>query len=214
MFSPYVSYINVFFMKKLYFIYGPMGCSKSANLLMKAYAFEKNNIPVMLIKPSVDTRDGKTIIKSRIGLEHEAYVWDKDKPNELWSLIVEFMSKGRKYPEWLLVDESQFLTPEQVDKLAWVVDELQLANIMCYGLRTDFRSQLFPGSRRLFEIADSIEELKLTCECGRKAIINARVDGRNKIILDGNQIELGGDEKYVSMCRKCYNRKINEQRLC
>ena len=181
---------------------------------MKTYAFEKNNIPVMLIKPSVDTRDGKTIIKSRIGLEHEAYVWDKDKPNELWSLIVEFMSKRRKYPEWILVDESQFLTPEQVDKLAWVVDELQLANVMCYGLRTDFRGHLFPGSRRLFETADSVEELKLTCECGRKAIINARVDERNKIILDGNQIDLGGDEKYVSMCRKCYNRKIWEQRLC
>ena len=191
-----------------------MGCSKTANLLMKTYAFEKNNIPVMLIKPSVDTRDGKTIIKSRIGLEHEAYVWDKDKPNELWSLIVEFMSKRRKYPEWILVDESQFLTPEQVDKLAWVVDELQLANVMCYGLRTDFRGHLFPGSRRLFETADSVEELKLTCECGRKAIINARVDERNKIILDGNQIDLGGDEKYVSMCRKCYNRKIWEQRLC
>jgi thymidine kinase len=109
-------------------------------------------------------------------------------------------------PEWILIDESQFLSEQQVDELARVVDDFG-CNVMCYGLRTDFQSRLFEGSRRLFEIADSIDEVKSTCTCGRKTIVNARIDSKGDIITEGAQVEIGGNDKYMAVCRKCWRSK-------
>jgi thymidine kinase len=111
------------------------------------------------------------------------------------------------YLEWIFVDEAQFLTEEQVDQLSDVVDYLGI-NVMCYGLRTDFKSKLFPGSKRLFELADTIEEIKSTCECGNKTIINARVDKDGNVLKNGPQTLVGGDDRYISICRKCWKRSI------
>lgn len=181
-----------------------MGAAKSATLLMKAYAFEKNNIPVILMKPATDTRDGYGIIKSRVGLEHKCYMIDGATFNIWDEYICDYWRKhNNTWPKWILVDEAQFLHPCYVDTLAQIVDTNDI-NVICYGLRSDFRGNLFPGSKRLFELADSIEEIKLTCKCGRKAIINARVDENGNVIPDGPQVEIEGNTRYVSMCRKCY----------
>ena len=128
-------------------------------------------------------------------------------------LVEMFESEGR-LKEWVLIDESQFLTAEQVDQLAQVVDEYGV-NVMCYGLRTDFQTHLFEGSRRLFELADTIDEIKSTCTCGRKTIVNARIDRNGDVILDGEQVEIGGDDKYMAMCRRCYrNRRCEREQSC
>lgn len=112
--------------------------------------------------------------------------------------------------DWFLVDEAQFLTAAQVDQLARVVDDFG-SNVICYGLRTDFRSCLFEGSRRLFEIADTIDEIKSTCTCGRKTIINARMDSNGDFVEEGQQVEIGGDDRYMAVCRKCWRNKRIEQ---
>jgi thymidine kinase len=113
---------------------------------------------------------------------------------------------GLTFPEWILIDEAQFLSARQVDELAAVVDDFG-ANVVCYGLRTDFQSHLFEGSRRLFEIADTIDEVKSTCTCGRKTIVNARMDSNGDIITEGAQVEIGGNERYMAVCRKCWRNK-------
>ena len=116
------------------------------------------------------------------------------------------------HPDWILVDEAQFLAPEQVDQLACVVDTYGI-NVICYGLRTDFQTRLFEGSRRLFEIADTIDEIKSTCNCGRKTIVNARIDSRGEIITEGDQVEIGGNDRYISVCRNCWrNKKVEQSR--
>ena len=130
--------------------------------------------------------------------------------DDLFNLISEENSRRiscNSYLEWIFVDEAQFLTEEQVDQLSDVVDYLGI-NVMCYGLRTDFKSRLFPGSKRLFELADTIEEIKSTCECGNKTIINARVDKDGNVLKNGPQTLVGGDDRYISICRKCWKRSI------
>lgn len=193
-------------MTKLYFKYGVMGSAKSAELLIKAYQLEERDIPVLLIKPAIDTRegdnkDGEGIIRSRAGLEKKCLVVD-DKLD-----LFEWLNDTYTPGHWILVDEAQFLTPAQVEQLGRLVDELDV-NVICYGLRTDFQTHLFPGSKRLLELADDIEELKCLCSCGKKAIINGRfVDG--KLVNKGEQIMIG-DSEYKSICRKCYNKMIKE----
>lgn len=196
---------------KLYYIYSTMNASKSASLLMKAHSFEENNIPFICMKPSIDNRDGVDIISSRIGLKRECIsIYQDDNIFDIVQEIVnEFQTLLKPIPKWILVDESQFLTKEQVDQLSGIVDSLNI-NVMCYGLRTDFRTRLFSGSKRLFELADDIEEIKLSCGCGRKAIINARVDDDNNIVTDGEQVLIGGNERYVTICRKCYKELISK----
>ena len=200
-------------MAKYYYYFGSMSCGKTALLLMKAHSFEERGIPFLCIKPSIDDRDGEDIIKSRIGLSRECISFDTT--HNLYKFIdnyiVNVTIQGYDRPKWILVDECQFLSKEQVDQLAEVVDNLDI-NVMCYGLRTDFKSDLFEGSKRLMEIADDIEEIKSSCGCGRKAIINARIDEFGNIISEGKQIEIGGDDKYISLCRKCYKKAIEEQR--
>lgn len=114
--------------------------------------------------------------------------------------------------DWFLIDEAQFLTEAQVDQLSRVVDDFG-SNVICYGLRTDFQTRLFEGSRRLFEIADTIDEIKSTCNCGRKTIVNARIDSRGEIITEGDQVEIGGNDRYISVCRNCWrNKKVEQSR--
>jgi thymidine kinase len=196
-------------MAKLYFKYGTMGSTKTMNLLTTAYNLEEKGISVMCMKPSVDTRDGLEVIKSRIGIEKGCVIIypDSDLYKSIQNIRSVEAATFKPITNWILVDEAQFLSKEQINSLAKVVDDFNV-NVMCFGLRTDFKSNLFEGSKRLFEIADSIEELKSICECGKKTIINARIDENGNVITDGNQIEIGGNDKYVSMCRKCWYDKI------
>lgn len=192
---------------KLYFKYGTMGSAKTAMLLTTAYNFEERNMAYKCFKPVIDTRDKKNVIRSRIGIERECQ-WIHNDTN-LYNEIHDLLQQGEG-PQWILVDEAQFLTPLQVDQLAQVVDDFGI-NVLCYGLRTDFRTNLFEGSRRLLEIADSIDEIKSTCTCGRKTIVNARVNSAGEIITEGEVVEIGGNERYIAVCRKCWRNKRIEQ---
>ncbi|MDE6028296.1 MAG: thymidine kinase [Muribaculaceae bacterium] len=194
---------------KLYFKYGTMGSAKTAMLLTTAYNFEERNMPYLCFKPVVDTRDAKNVIRSRIGIERECG-WIYSDTN-LYEMIHEKVRARLPHAEWILVDEAQFLSAEQVDQLARLVDDYGI-NVLCYGLRTDFRTHLFEGSRRLFEIADTIDEIKSTCSCGRKTIVNARIDSRGEIITEGEVVEIGGNDRYMSVCRKCWRNKKIEKR--
>ena len=190
-------------MAKLYFKYGVMGSAKSMNLMTTAYNFMERGLGVVCFKPAKDTRDAQ--IKSRVGISIESeLISDDDNVYDITKDIIEYR---KEKIDWILVDECQFLKTEQIDQLALLVDEYGI-NIMCYGLRTDFRMCLFEGPKRLFEIADTIEEMKSTCSCGKRAIVNARlVDG--VICTEGSQIEIGGNEKYTPMCRSCWNKNKN-----
>ncbi|MEG1008439.1 MAG: thymidine kinase [Clostridia bacterium] len=184
-------------MGKLIFKYGAMGSAKTANLLMTAYNFEEKNKIVQLLKPRIDTRDG-SYISSRIGIQRECTTFPT---NVLISDIYNI------HAEILFVDECQFLTSSQVEDLADLADSKNLL-IFCYGLRTDFMSNLFEGSKRLFELADKIEEVKSICECGKKASINSRIDEKGNIIFNGEQILVGGNDSYKPLCRECWYKKI------
>jgi thymidine kinase len=191
-----------------------MNGGKSLNLLSTAYNLEENDIQIMVLKPSLDTRDGEGVIRSRAGLERKCIMIDEDV--NLYKAIKAYrnvLASQLESLKWVIVDEAQFLTEEQVDQLSDVVDFLDI-NVMCFGLRTDFQSHLFPGSKRLFEIADDLEEIKSSCECGeKKTSINARFDENGEIIIDGSQVEIGGNDKYKAICRKCWKNKIRDKMI-
>ena len=193
-------------MAKLYFKYGAMGSSKSAQALTTKFNYEEKGMTVWLIKPGTDTRDGANIIKSRIGLSQKAQVISPDDN------IIDAYHEAGNY-DVIIADEAQFLTPEQIDQLRVLVDEEDLP-VLCFGLRTDFQTHFFPGARRLMELADSITEIKTICECGRKATVNARFDDNGKVITEGAQVVLGGNDRYTAMCHRCWVNKIKEQKLC
>lgn len=193
---------------KLYFRYGTMGSAKTALLLTQAYNFEERGMKYVCLKPVIDTREGRNVIKSRLGIERECQ-WIYHDTN-IYELAQELFEENMIIIDWILVDEAQFLTSEQVDQLARIVDDFG-SNVICYGLRTDFQSHLFEGSRRLFEVADTIDEIKSTCHCGRKTIINARIDSRGDFVEEGAQVEIGGDDRYIAVCRKCWRNKRIEQ---
>ena len=176
----------------LIFKYGTMGSSKTANAIMMAYDFEHKGLNILFVKPDVENRDGSTVVKSRIGLERECTLWSNFKLLPLTNI------------DKIIVDECHFLLEEDIDYLASIVDEFGI-DIICYGLRTDFKTNLFSGAKRLMEIADKIEEIENTCWCGHKAIINARIDTNLNVVRDGDQIVLGGDDVYIALCRKHYN---------
>ena len=191
---------------KLYFRYGTMGSAKTAMLLTQAYNFEERGMRYLCMKPIIDDREKDNVIRSRIGIERRCEWIYPD--TDIYAAIKRHCEQTHTTFDWILIDEAQFLHENQVDQLARVVDEFG-TNVVCYGLRTDFQSHLFEGSRRLFELADSIDEVKSTCSCGRKTIINARIDGQGNIVTDGAQVEIGGDDKYVALCRSCWrNRRI------
>lgn len=192
----------------MYFRYGTMGSAKTALLLTTAYNFEERGMSYVCFKPSLDTRDQKNVIRSRIGIERECSWIYRD--TNLYLYVKELIENNKPHPEWILIDEAQFLTKEQVDQCADVVDDFGV-NVICFGLRTDFRTKLFEGSQRLFEIADTIEEVKSTCSCGRKTIVNARINGQGEIITEGEVVEIGGNERYMAVCRKCWHNKRVER---
>ena len=191
-------------MAKLYFKYGVMGSSKSAQALITKFNYEERGMTVWLIKPSIDTRDGANIIRSRIGLQSEAEIITPE-----CSIAERYSRIGKR--DVIIADEAQFFTPEQIDELRTLVDEEDLP-VLCFGLRTDFLTHFFPGAQRLMELADSLTEIKTVCECGRKATVNARIDGKGNIVTSGGQVMLGGNDSYVAMCHQCWKRKIREQK--
>ena len=193
-------------MCKLLFEYGCMNSGKSMFLLAKAYNFEERGMQYLCMKPIIDDREKDNVIRSRIGIERKcSWIYPE---SDLYEMLKEMFDRTLVVKDWILIDEAQFLSPQQIDQLARIVDDYGV-NVVCYGLRTDFQSRLFEGSRRLMELADTIEEVKSTCSCGRKTIINARIDSSGNIVTDGNQVEIGGDDKYVSLCRRCWrNRRI------
>ncbi len=194
-------------MAKLYFKYGAMGSSKTAQALITKYNYEENDLKVWLIKPSADVRDGEQILRSRIGLQS---VVDVISPQE--DICRRFSSTRAGRCDVIIVDECQFLTEEQIDQLRSIVNDWNIP-VICFGLRTDFQTHLFPGSLRLMEIADTIQEIKTICDCGAKATVNARIDSDGHIITEGAQVVLGGNDSYIAMCHKCYIRGIREHRV-
>lgn len=192
-------------MAKLYFKFGAMGCSKTAQALITKFNYEERNMKVLLLKPAVDNRDGVNTIRSRIGLEAEAIAVRKDE--NIYELYLNKYSDSNV----IIVDECQFLEPKQVDQLADIVINKDIP-VLCFGLSTDFRTQLFPGSKRLFEIAESITEIKSVCTCGAKATVNARIDENGKIVTEGSQVCIGGNDRYVAMCRKCWLKRQREEK--
>ena len=191
-------------MAKLYFKYGAMGSSKTAQALVTKYNYEERNMKVLFLKPSTDTRDGSDVVRSRIGLESRAVVLTPEE--DAYKLYAEHYADCKA----VIVDECQFLTPEQVDQLAMITIDFDVA-VLCFGLRTDFQTHFFPGSRRLMELAESMSEIKSVCDCGAKATVNARIDENGDVVFEGDQVVLGGNDRYHAMCRKCWLRKKKEQ---
>ncbi len=192
-------------MAKLYFKYGAMGSSKTAQALITKYNYEENGLKVWLLKPSADDRDGETVLRSRIGLAASATVIPPQAD------ILQIYEEGHRDCKVIIADECQFLTAEQIDQLRTIVDEYNLP-VLCFGLRTDFLCHLFDGSRRLLEVADTITEIKTICDCGAKATVNARVGSDGYVVTQGQQVFLGGNDSYVAMCHKCWVRSIREHR--
>ena len=179
-------------MAQLYFKYGAMGSSKTANALMARFNYEERGQRALMVKPRMDNRDGEHVICSRIGLSCPCVYFDEMRAMEEADL--------RAY-DCVIVDEAQFLTREEVRYLVHMVDDWDIP-VICYGLRSDFRGELFPGSYELLVMADKIEEVKTICWCGRKATFNARFDGEGRVLREGEQVLLGANERYVSLCRR------------
>ncbi len=192
-------------MAKLYFKYGAMGSSKTAQALITKFNYEERDMKVWLIKPAVDKRDGADIIQSRIGLSAPC------EPIGVGDDIFAMYEAAHNDIDVIIADECQFFTEGHVDALRRIVDECHIP-VLCFGLRTDFLCHLFTGSRRLFEVADSIAEIKTICACGSKATVNARLDGNMNVVTEGAQVMLGGNDCYIAMCHKCWQKKINEQK--
>lgn len=179
-------------MAKLYFRYGVMGSSKTANALMVRYNYEERGQDALLVKPAVDQRDGARFVASRAGLSH---------PCIYFSDLMGMTPRQLKPYACIIVDEAQFLTKEEVMYLVYLVDDLGIP-VICYGLRADFKGDLFPGSEALLVMADKLEEVKTVCWCGRKATFNARFDHNGKVLKEGAQVELGANDKYIGLCRR------------
>ena len=192
-------------MAKLYFKYGAMGSSKTAQALITKFNYEERGMRVWLIKPATDNRDGDNIIKSRVGLASECRAIDRS--DDIGRLYLDESGLANV----VIADECQFFTPEQIDMLRELVNERAIP-VLCFGLRTDFMTKLFPGSRRLFEVADEITEIKTMCECGKKATVTARIDKSGRIVTEGRQVFLGGNDRYIAMCHKCWRDKIKSER--
>lgn len=179
-------------MAQLYFKYGAMGSSKTANALMTRFNYEERGQQTLLVKPRLDTRDGDHMVSSRIGLKYQCIYFD-----ELQKLTPMELQQNA----CIIVDEAQFLTKEEVDYLVYLVDDYGIP-VICYGLRADFKGDLFPGSEELLVMADKIEEVKTICWCGKKATFNARFDADGHVLKEGAQVVLGANDKYIGLCRK------------
>lgn len=192
-------------MAKLYYKYGAMGSSKTAQALITKFNYEERDMRVWLIKPALDDRDGKTILRSRIGLEAECDVIGVNDN------IFEQFVKNHSECNVIISDECQFFTEEHINQLRQLVDEKDIP-VLCFGLRGDFMCKLFSGSKRLFELADSIAEIKTICSCGAKATVNARIDENKRVVTQGDQVLLGSNDQYIAMCHKCWKDAIKNKR--
>ena len=179
-------------MAQLYFKYGAMGSSKTANALMARFNYEERGQNTLLVKPQMYTRDGDHMVKSRIGLTHECVYF-----HEMQTMSDEDL----KQYACIIVDEAQFLTKEEVYYLVHLVDDCNIP-VICYGLRADFRGELFPGSYHLLVMADKLEEVKTICWCGKKATFNARFDSSGRVVKEGAQVVIGANDRYIGLCRK------------
>lgn len=184
-------------MAKLYFYYSSMNAGKSSNLLQSSFNYQERGMNTLLYTASVDDRYGLGVIRSRIGLEAKARVFDGT--TDLFEEVKE--AKEKEHINCLLVDEAQFLNKAQVFQLARVADELRIP-VLAYGLRTDFQANLFEGSQYLLGLADELKELKTICFCGKKAIMNLRVDENGSAVREGAQTVIGGNSSYIALCRK------------
>lgn len=191
-------------MAKLYFYYSSMNAGKSTTLLQADFNYRERGMETMLWTAALDDRYQQGVITSRIGLEQQAHKFDPDV--NLWEQISKEHA-GRPL-NCVLIDEAQFLTRDQVLQLARLADEAGIP-VLCYGLRTDFQAELFPGSAALLGLADALVELKAVCECGRKATMNLRVDGEGRAVKAGAQTEIGGNDLYIALCRRHFMEKIN-----
>ena len=179
-------------MAQLYFKYGAMGSSKTANALMARFNYEERGQKTLLVKPRLDQRDGDHMVHSRIGLEYPCIYFD-----EMLALSAEALQENA----CIIVDEAQFLSKEEVDYLVHIVDDLGVP-VICYGLRADFKGELFPGSYELLVMADKLEEVKTICWCGKKAMFNARFDENGRVLKEGAQVVMGANDKYIGLCRR------------
>ena len=179
-------------MAQLYFKYGVMGSSKTANALMTRFNYEERGQKALLVKPRLDTRDGDHLVVSRIGLTHPCIYFDEMQRMSIMEL---------QQNACVIVDEAQFLTREEVAYLVYLVDDLDIP-VICYGLRADFSGKLFPGSEALLVWADKLEEVKTVCWCGKKATCNARFDENGKVVKEGKQVVLGANDQYIGLCRR------------
>jgi thymidine kinase len=203
-----IVYNNVFsnqyiVLAQLYFYYSSMNAGKSTSLLQSAYNYKEQGMNPMILSAAIDDRYGVGKVTSRIGLEAVAHLFNKD--GNIFSFISE---QNINQPiDCVLIDESQFLSKEQVKQLCQVVDKLDIP-VLCYGIRTDFMGELFPGSQHLLAWADNINELKTVCHCGRKATMVVRLDTDGTIVSDGDQVVIGGNDQYQSMCRRHFAEHI------
>lgn len=196
-------------MAKLYFNYSTMNAGKSTLLLQAAYNYEERKMKPILFTANLDDRAGVGIIKSRIGIERSAEIFKED--TNLLSKIKEILKE--QDIQCLLIDEAQFLSKKQVWELASIVDDLKIP-VLCYGLRVDFKGELFSGSKALLCIADEIREIKTICFCGKKATMVVRKNEKGETLTSGGQIEIGGNEKYISLCRKHWKKAFNKKIKC
>ncbi|PZT89477.1 MAG: thymidine kinase [Citromicrobium sp.] len=191
-------------MAKLYFYYASMNAGKSSTLLQTAFNYGERGMKVSLWTAALDDRPGFGAISSRIGLASDAHRYEAD--TDIGARVLE--EHAETPLACVLVDEAQFLTRDQVWQLARLADEAGIP-VLCYGLRTDFQGELFPGSAALLGIADALVELKAVCDCGRKATMNLRVDARGKAVSEGAQTEIGGNDRYVAMCRRHFSQALD-----
>lgn len=190
-------------MAKLYFYYASMNAGKSTTLLQADFNYRERGMETMLWTAALDDRYDAGVITSRIGLQADAHKFTPD--TDLWAEVT--AENATRPIACLLLDEAQFLTREQVLQLARLADEANIP-VVAYGLRTDFQAELFPGSAALLGIADTLVELKAVCECGRKATMNLRVDAAGNAVKEGAQTEIGGNDRYVALCRKHFMEKV------
>lgn len=187
-------------MAKLYFYYAAMNAGKSTVLLQSSYNYRERGMQTLLFTPAIDTRYQYGTISSRIGLSEQAYAFNATE--DLYALTHDLKQNGQNYA-CILIDEAQFLTREQVHQLTEITDQMSIP-VLAYGLRTDFRGELFPGSQFLLAWADELMELKTICHCGRKAIMNMRINAQGEAVVEGEQVLIGGNEAYVATCRLHY----------
>lgn len=193
-------------MAKLYFYYASMNAGKSTTLLQADFNYRERGMQTMLWTARLDDRSGGKPIASRIGLEAGAHLYEPQ--TDLWAQVI---AAHRVEPlDCVLIDEAQFLSKEQVWQCARLADEAGIP-VLCYGLRTDFQGELFPGSAALLGIADALVELKAVCHCGRKATMNLRVDASGAAVAEGAQTEIGGNERYVALCRRHFSEALGRQ---